>query len=179
MLPAELNEGKDIVWPAGRNGWWPFLEGSLLSLGWPEERIHLSWGWSECSWPLCTYRRYVGCGSVSLVLFFNLAKHQALSHPRALLTVEMLWFLVNPDLEADITEFCWPKKKAVISNNWCEDTNSFPRPLPCSYERRPSEALSVTGRLLWISSQRSRNDLEMAKGSECHYVMFHTQYALK
>lgn len=35
-------------------------------------------------------------------LFFNLSKKQALSHPRALLTVEMLRFLVNPNLEADI-----------------------------------------------------------------------------
>lgn len=146
MLPAELNEGEDTAWPAGRKGWWSFLEGFLLSLGWSEERIHLSWGWPEGSQPLCIYRRYVGCGSVSLVLFFNLSKKQALSHPRALLTVEILRFLVNPNLEADIREFCWPKKKAVISNNLCEDTTSFPRPLPPSCDRRAREALSVTGR---------------------------------
>lgn len=54
---------------------------------------------------LCTSRRYVGCGSVSLVLL-TYPRSRLFSHPKALLTVDILWFLVNPNLEADIREFC-------------------------------------------------------------------------
>lgn len=34
------------------------------------ERIHLIQGWPEDFWPLCTYGRFVGCGSVSFFVLF-------------------------------------------------------------------------------------------------------------